>query len=271
MALISVDELAERIDEPDLVVCDVRFSLADHGQGRRDYDAAHLPNARFVDLHAELAGGEGGGRHPLPTVTEFAALLGRLGVGPASTVVAYDSAGGATASRLWWMLRSVGHGRVAVLDGGYQAWVDAGHPVTADIPSVSPTQYPAAPEWTGVVDADAVAQSLEFGGTVVDARAPERFRGDEEPLDPRAGHIPGAINRFHGDTVGPDGLHLSTPELVAHFAGVGTNAIVYCGSGVTACHTLLAMSTVGLLGARLYPGSWSEWSSDPDRPVATGD
>ncbi len=271
MALISVDELADRIDEPDLVICDVRFYLADHDQGRREYDLAHLPNARFVDLHTELAGDEGGGRHPLPTVAEFVALLGRLGVRPASTVVAYDSAGGATASRLWWMLRSVGHGRVVVLDGGYQAWVDAGHPVTADVPSVSSTQYPAAPEWTGIVDADAVAQSLEFGGTVVDARAPERFRGDEEPLDPRAGHIPGAINRFHGDTVGPDGLHLSTPDLAGHFAGVGTNAIVYCGSGVTACHTLLAMSTVGLLGARLYPGSWSEWSSDPERPVATGD
>jgi len=272
MALISVSELAEQIDDPDLVVCDVRFYLADHEQGRREYDTAHLPGARFVDLHTELAGsGDGGGRHPLPTVPEFAAVLGRLGVRPASMVVAYDSAGGATASRLWWMLRSIGHSRVAVLDGGYQAWVGAGHPVTDEVPTVTPTQYPAAPEWTGIVDADGVAQGIEFGGTVVDARAPERFRGDEEPIDPRAGHIPGAINRFHGDTLGPDGLHLSTPELVQQFAGTGTNAIVYCGSGVTACHTLLAMSTVGLTGARLYPGSWSEWSRDPDRPAATGD
>ena len=149
MALISVAELADRIEEPDLVVCDVRFYLADHGQGRREYDEAHLPGARFVDLHTELAGTDGGGRHPLPTVAEFAKVLGRLGVGPGSMVVVYDSAGGATASRLWWMLRSVGHGRVAVLDGGYPAWVEAGHPVTAEVPQVSPTQYSAAPAWTG--------------------------------------------------------------------------------------------------------------------------
>lgn len=271
MALISVAELADVIDDPDVVVCDVRFHLADHGEGRREYDAAHLPGARFVDLHDELAAPSGGGRHPLPSIDEFGALLGRLGIQPGSMVVAYDDAGGATASRLWWMLRSVGHGRVSVLDGGMSAWVAAGHPTTGEVPTVTETEYPVAPEWTGIVDADAVAQSLEFGGTVVDARAPERFRGEVEPIDPRAGHIPGAINRFHGDVLGPDGLHLPTPELAAHFADIGANPIVYCGSGVTACHALLAMSQVGLTGARLYPGSWSEWSADPERPVATGD
>ncbi len=271
MALISVAELAERIEDDDVVVCDVRFHLADHEQGRREYDADHVPGARFVDLHTELAGGEGGGRHPLPTVEEFTNVLGHLGVGPGSFVVAYDSAGGAIASRLWWMLRSIGHGRVAVLDGGYQAWVAAGHPVTAEVPTSTSTRYPVAPGWTGVVDADAVAQSVEFGGTVVDARSPDRYRGDDEPIDARAGHIPGAINKFHGDTIGPDGLHRSTPEIVEQFAGLGMNAIVYCGSGVTACHDLLVMSTIGLPGGRLYPGSWSEWSADPDRPVATGD
>ena len=270
MALISVAELADRIDDPDLVVCDVRFSLADHDQGRREYDESHIPGARFVDLHTELAGGVGGGRHPLPTIDAFVAVLGRLGIGPGSPIVAYDSAGGAVASRLWWMLRSVGHGRVNVLDGGYQAWVGAGHPVTADVPVVAETQYPAAPEWTGVVDADAIAQSIAFGGTVVDARSPERYVGDEEPIDPRAGHIPGAINRFHGDMIGPDGLHLPTAELVQRFAGIGQSAIVYCGSGVTACHNLMMMSTIGLPGGRLYPGSWSEWSADDDRPIATG-
>ena len=270
MAVISVAELAERLEDPDVIVCDVRFYLDDLDRGRREYDAAHLPHARFVDLHHELAGEDGGGRHPLPTVQQFGELLGRLGVQPSSMVIAYDSAGGATASRLWWMLRSVGHGRAAVLDGGLPAWVEAGHAVTAEVPVVATTQYPVAPEWTGIVDAEAVAQSLDFGGTVVDARAPERFRGDHEPIDARAGHIPGAINRFHGDTVGADGLHLSTPEIAQQFVGVGSNAIVYCGSGVTACHTLLAMSTVGLLGARLYPGSWSDWSGDADRPVATG-
>lgn len=271
MSLISVADLAARLDEPDLVVCDVRFFLADHGQGRREYDAGHVPGARFVDLHTDLAGGEGGGRHPLPTVTEFTALLGRLGVGPGTFVVAYDSACGATASRLWWMLRSIGHGRVAVLDGGYPAWVAAGHAVATDVPADATGSYPPAPQWTGVVDADAVEQGAAFGATLVDSRSPERFRGDVEPLDSRAGHIPGAVNRFHADSVGPDGLMLPVPELAERFAGLGANPIVYCGSGVTACHTLLAMTLVNVFGGRLYPGSWSEWSADPDRAIATGD
>ena len=270
MALISVAELAGRIDDPDVVVCDVRWYLTDHDRGRREYEEAHLPGARFVDLHTDLAGGAGGGRHPLPTVEAFAAVLGRNGVQSGSFVVAYDSAGGATAARLWWMLRSVGHGRVVVLDGGYPAWVAAGHPVTADVPPESGATYSPAPDWTGVVDADMVAQSAALGGTIIDARSPERFRGESEPIDARAGHIPGAINRFHEDTIGADGLHLSGPELVKQFAGVGMNAIVYCGSGVTACHDLLVMSTIGLPGGRLYPGSWSQWSADPDREIATG-
>jgi len=271
MALISVAELADRIDEPDIVVCDVRFYLGDHGQGRREYDQAHLPGARFVDLHTQLAApsDSGGGRHPLPTVDQFVDALQALGIAPRTFVVAYDSMGGAIASRLWWMLRSIEHGRVAVLDGGYQAWAGAGHPVTADQPEVVATEYPRPPDWTGIVEADAVAQSSELGGAIIDARDPSRFRGENEPIDARAGHIPGAINRFHGDTLDDTGLHRPMPELVELFTGVGTNSIVYCGSGVTACHDLLAMSTIGLTG-RLYPGSWSEWSSDPDRPIATG-
>lgn len=271
MTLISVADLAARLDAPDLVVCDVRFSLADHDQGRRDYEAGHIPGARFVDLHRELAGGDGGGRHPLPAVDDFVALIGRLGIGPASEVVAYDDAGGATAARLWWMLRSIGHGRVAVLDGGYPTWVAAGMPVSADPPDRRPTDYPRRPGWTGVVDIDAVAEGLAHGATVIDARAPERFRGEHEPIDPRAGHIPGAMNRFHGSALRPDGTHRPTEELAELFEGTGEAPIVYCGSGVTACHALLAMSLIGQTGARLYPGSWSEWSSDPDRPVATGD
>lgn len=271
MSLISVAELATRIDDPDVVVCDVRFSLADHDQGRREYDAGHLPGAAFVDLHTELAGGPGGGRHPLPTVADFAAVLGRLGIEPRHHVVAYDAAGGATASRLWWMLRSIGHSSASVLDGGIQAWTAAGHPLTTDLPTRPTSEYPVAPDWTGTVTADDVAQGLEFGVTVIDARAPERFRGEVEPIDARPGHVPGAINRFHADNLGPDGLHLSLPDLAERFAGVGSAPIVYCGSGVTACHDLLALSLVGLSGARLYPGSWSEWSSDPDRPIATSD
>jgi thiosulfate/3-mercaptopyruvate sulfurtransferase len=249
----------------------VRFYLADHGQGRREYDDAHLPGARFVDLHTELAGGPGGGRHPLPTVEAFTALLGRLGIGPASTVVVYDSASGAIASRLWWMLRSVGHGRVAVLDGGYPAWVAAGQPVSSEEPTPATGSYPPVPGWTGVVDADAVAQGVSLGATVVDSRSAERYRGDNEPLDAQAGHIPGAVNVFHGANIGSDGLMLPVADLAQRFTGLGSSPIVYCGSGVTACHNLLAMSLAGLLNGRLYPGSWSEWSADPDRQVATGD
>ncbi|MEO6571262.1 MAG: sulfurtransferase [Ilumatobacteraceae bacterium] len=271
MSLISVADLADCLHDPDVIVCDVRFHLADHEQGRREYDAGHIPGARFVDLHHQLAGGPGGGRHPLPRVEDFTSLLGELGVAPGSHVVAYDSAGGPTASRLWWMLRSIGHSRVSVLDGGFPAWVADGGPVTTDVPDVPARVYPPAPEWTGVVDADAVAQGAALGATVIDSRSPDRFRGEIEPLDARAGHVPGAINRFHGANLGPDGRHLPLPELVERFAGTGASAIVYCGSGVTACHNLLVMSMVGLTGGRLYPGSWSEWSGDPDRPVATGD
>ena len=270
MSLISAAELAARLDEPDLVVCDVRFYLADGAQGRREYEQGHVPGARFVDLDSDLAGTSGGGRHPLPTVDEFTAVLGRIGVGPGSLVVAYDSASGATASRLWWMLRSIGHGRVSVLDGGFPAWLAAGGPVSTETPPPATGSYPPVPEWTGVVDADSVAQGVGLGGTVIDARSPERFRGEHEPIDPRAGHIPGSINRYHADNVGPDGLMLSSAQLAERFTGVGSNAMVYCGSGVTACHTLLAMSLIGLSGGRLYPGSWSEWSSDPERPIAIG-
>lgn len=270
MTLISVDDLADRIGDPDVVVCDVRFHLADHHQGRHEYDAGHLPGARFVDLHTELAGGPGGGRHPLPPVDEFARLLGRLGIGPGSLVVAYDSAGGAIASRLWWMLRSVGHGRAAVLDGGIDAWTAAGHPTTTEVPEPSPVAYPEPVEWTGIVDADDVAQGVGLGATLIDARAPARYRGDDEPIDPRAGHIPGAVNRFHADNLGADGRHQPLAALAERFAGLGERPIVYCGSGVTACHDLLVLSMIGVHDARLYPGSWSEWSNDPDRPVETG-
>lgn len=271
MGLITVDELATRIGEADVVVCDVRFHLADHDQGRREYEAGHLPGAVFVDLHHELAGGPGGGRHPLPTVEAFTGLLGELGIEPRHHVVAYDSAGGAIASRLWWMLRSIGHSTVSVLDGGIQAWTERGHPLTAVVPERTATDYPPVTEWTGIVSADDVAQGIGYGATVIDARAPERFRGELEPIDARAGHIPGSINRFHGDNLGPDGRHRPVAELAERFAGVGSSPIVYCGSGVTACHDLLALSLIGCSAARLYPGSWSEWSGDPERPVATGD
>src|SRR4051812_29359361 len=253
------------------VVCDCRFYLADHHKGGQEYAVAHIPGARFVDVHTDLAAGPGGGRHPLPRVEDFTRLLGRLGISPSTFVVAYDSSSGGTASRLWWMLRSIGHGQVAVLDGGYQAWLAEGQPVTAEVTTPVTTEYPDVHEWTGVVDAGAVAQGVGLGAALVDSRAQDRFRGENETVDRVAGHIPGAINRFHKDNVGADGRLRPLDELAARFAGVGDSPIVYCGSGVTACHNLLAMSLVGIGRARLYAGSWSDWIEDPDRPIATGE
>jgi thiosulfate/3-mercaptopyruvate sulfurtransferase len=168
-------------------------------------------------------------------------------------------------------LRSIGHGQVAVLDGGYPAWVAAGQPVTAELTTPAPTEYPAVEEWTGIVDADAVVEGVALGATLVDSRAHDRFRGENETVDPVAGHIPGAINVFHKENIGGDGRLKPIDELAARFAGIGDSPIVYCGSGVTACHNLLAMSLVGIGRARLYAGSWSDWIENADRPIAVGD
>ena len=280
MSLISAAELAHALAEPvpeiPVVACDVRFYLNDHDQGAREYADGHVPGARFVDLHGELADVTrgGAGRHPLPTPQAFAALLGRLGISPVTHVVAYDAAAGATAARLWWMLQAIGHARASVLDGGWSAWVAGGYAISATAPDIEPVDYPipTADTWPGAVSADEVAAAIaDDSAVVIDSRAPERYRGDAEPIDPRAGHVPGAVNVFHAANVGPDGTLLSVDELAERFADVGTAPIVYCGSGVTACHNLLAMERAGVRGARLYPGSWSEWSADPARPVATGD
>lgn len=277
--LVSPEQLIDLVGPDgrrarDVVVFDVRWYLGDAERGRREYAESHVPGAVFVDLPVDLgsptAADGSGGRHPLPTVAEFAEFLGRTGVSPDDLVVAYDGAGGAVAARLWWMLRSIRHRRVAVLDGGVAAWVDAGGALTGAVPERDATAYPVASGWLGVVDADEVARLAAGSTTVVDARAAERYRGEVEPIDRRAGHVPGAINLPHLDNLGPDGRHRPTPQLVARFDAVGADPVVYCGSGVTACHDLLAMAVAGIDG-RLYPGSWSEWSSDPGRPVATGD
>ena len=271
--LISVDELAGRLDEPGVVVCDVRWYLTDPYRGRREYDEAHVPGAVFVDLHTELAGTVGGGRHPLPTTYEFAAHLSRLGIARDDTVVAYDSAGGAVASRLWWMLGSIGHARASVLDGGYQAW-EAGR--STDRPTV-------------VVGAG--ADRLSRSSTVGEASSTPTT----SPTSSRAGRLSStparpsataarsnrstsrrATSRARSTcrtstTSTPTATIDPVDELAARFADLGSAPVVYCGSGVTACHDLLAMSIAGITDARLYPGSWSDWSSQPGRPVATGD
>ena len=273
MALLSPEALAARSSDPDLRIVDVRWLLGQPGEGRVRYDAGHIPGAIFIDLDAVLTG-PGPGRHPLPSPINFARALGQLGVSDDHFVVAYDDVGGWVASRLWWMLENLGHERVAVLDGGYPAWVAAGLPTTVDIPAYPPATLTLATEWSGTIDRDALRERL---GEValLDARAGPRYRGEVEPIDQVAGHIPGARNRPTSTLATPEGTLLPAAELAATFArDLGDvppeRTVAYCGSGVTACHVLLALERAGLPGAKLYPGSWSEWTRDPARPVARG-
>ncbi len=270
--LVDADWLADHLDE--VVVADVRWYL-DGRSGRDAHAAGHIPGAVFVDVDTDLTAppSAADGRHPLPSPEAFAASLGRLGIGPSDPVVAYDDAGGAMAARLGWMLRVLGR-PAALLDGGIGAWDG---PLEAGAVDRAPAEVAPEPWPTdSLLDADAVAAGLRSGRLVViDARAAERYRGEVEPVDPQAGHIPGAVNVPHTGNVDADGRFLGPDALRARFAEASVDGLrdvaVYCGSGVTACHDVLAIELAGLGRARLYPGSWSQWSSDPRRPVATGD
>jgi len=277
--LVSTTELAARLSDPRLVVVDCRHDLARAAWGRAEYECAHITGARFMHLDEDLSARPDGrnGRHPLPQRASFARTLSRAGIARSTQVVACDAQGGMVASRLWWMLRHwMGHETVAVLDGGWDLWVAEGRPVSAEIPAVAKTDYPVGPG-ANVVDARFVLERLRQPGmTLVDARAPDRFRGENETLDPVGGRIPGARNRFCRDNLAPDGRFKTAAalreELAAILVGVRPDDVVHqCGSGVSACHNLLAMDIVGLEGSRLYAGSWSEWCSDPSRPVARGE
>lgn len=276
-SLIGAKDLA-RLATPAWRIFDCRFSLADPQSGRQAYAARHLPGAFFLDLEEDLSGLVTGrnGRHPLPSPALLADKLGSLGVGDQTQVVAYDDAGGMFAARLWWLLRWLGHSQVAVLNGGLQAWVSSGHPLSTETPETHAAAFTLKLQNGMKVDADYVQQHL---GTpemlLIDARAPDRYRGENETLDPVGGHIPGAINRFFKNNLGADGCFKQASELQEEYGqilkgGDAHTAVFQCGSGVTACHNLLAMEAAGLDGARLYAGSWSEWCADPARPVATG-
>lgn len=280
--LISADELARALQDPqhrDIVVLDCGFELTDPQAGRRHYDAGHLPGAFHVHLEDTLSGPKTGrnGRHPLPDRAALARALAALGVNADTQVVAYDNAGGMYAARLWWLLRWIGHEAVAVLDGGEGAWKAAGQPFTTDASAPRPAGALAVGEGRqATLDYPQLRQALAADARrVLDARAPDRYRGENETLDAVGGHIPGARNRFFRDNLGADGRFLPPAELrqafLAQLGGLAPDAVVcQCGSGVTACHNLLAMEIAGLSGAALYPGSWSEWSAQPDAPVATG-
>ncbi|MGZ3184899.1 MAG: sulfurtransferase [Telluria sp.] len=278
--LISAADLAAHIDDPNWVVVDCRHDLMNLNAGRDGYNIGHIRHAVFADMERDLSGDKRGvdgsfrGRHPLPARSAFIETLHRMGVNEQSQVVAYDAHGGMFAARLWWMLRWVGHEAVAVLDGGLAAWMAVGGPLDTDVPVRTLGNIEAkTPLVSTVTAADVVANLATQEKIVVDARANDRFRGENETIDPVGGHIPGARNRFFKDNLTADGRFKAPAELRTELAaaiGDPSRAVMQCGSGVTACHNLLALEVAGLPGAALYPGSWSEWCSDPARPVATG-
>ncbi len=278
--LVSVETLAAHVDDPSWRVFDCRFDLKNTGYGRQAYGKEHIPGALYLHLDEDLSGPTTGtnGRHPLPAIETFVAKMSECGVGPDTQVVAYDNEGGIFASRLWWMLRCwLGHDRAALLDGGLPGWRRAKLPLESKVRAVAPAQFAARPR-DAQVDAGYVLRHLRSPAMLlIDARGADRYAGENETLDPVAGHIPGAVNRFYLDNLDDAGCFFKpADELRAEFSelldGRDPKTVVQqCGSGVTACHNLLAMEIAGLSGSKLYVGSWSEWCSDPSRPIATGD
>jgi len=274
--LVTPSWLAEHVADPAVVIVDCRFDLVNPLAGRTEYERAHVPRAVHLDLERDLSGPKAshGGRHPLPEVSRFSETLGRVGIDEHIAVVAYDAQNGCMAARLWWMLRYLGHDRVRVLDGGWPAWRRGGFPTTADIPASVPRRFVPRVRPESFVDIDELRRRVSRTGTrLVDSRASERYRGDVEPLDPVAGHIPGAVNLPWTDNHDETGVLRPAEDLRRRFAGIrggGAQPIVYCGSGVTACANLLAMEEAGIMDAVLYLGGWSDWCSYEDNPVATG-
>lgn len=276
--LIATDTLHRHLNHPDWVIVDCRFSLADTEAGAKAYRHGHIPNARYAHLDRDLSSAitDFTGRHPLPDFTLLAKKLGAWGIATNSQVVAYDDAGGAFAGRLWWLLRCMGHDKVAVLDGGIKHWQKQGFPVTTILPKVKPAAFRPYLNDGAWLNALQVQDSLARKAVcLIDARTPERYRGEQEPIDPVAGHIPGALNRAFQLNLDSNGLFLPPEQLRAQFKRlIGTRApeqvVHYCGSGVTACHNVLAMEYAGLEGSKLYAGSWSEWIRNKNRTVAKG-
>jgi thiosulfate/3-mercaptopyruvate sulfurtransferase len=275
--LVSVNELAVSLDNPDWLVVDCRFSLADAEAGQRAYSEAHIPGAFYTHLEEQMSSPQvpgKTGRHPLPEKTRWIETIQSLGITPATQVVMYDDVGGACAARMWWMLRWIGHEQAAVLNGGLQAWQRAGHEVNSDNPSSRPVgenDYAGLRSLVELIDASDIDPSKQL---LLDARDLPRYRGEMEPIDPVAGHIPGALCSPFSGNLDENSHFLDPVKLGEKFrqAAESTLPVVcYCGSGVTAAHNILAMTIAGMDNCILYPGSWSDWITDPNRPVAIGD
>ena len=274
--IISVENLAQRLHDPMLRLFDVRWYLPTTGKsGRQAYDAGHIPGAQFLDLDTQLAAppAAGPGRHPLPDPGILAETMSEAGVGSSSWVVAYDDVGGAVASRLWWLLRWVGHQNVQVLDGGYDRWVSGGQATSTEWVRADRADFTASPDPSRVVGKQTVNELRnQVDVLLLDARAAPRYEGRSEPMDARAGHVPGALSAPFADNLQGGVLSLAD-VLRERFSALGADSkrtIVYCGSGVTACHNLLALEIAGLPAGLLYEGSWSDWAADEGLPLATG-
>jgi thiosulfate/3-mercaptopyruvate sulfurtransferase len=276
--LVDTDELAKHLDDPDWVIFDCRFTLSDTGAGLRAYNEGHIPGARYAHLDNDLSSPVTNttGRHPLPDPGELAAKLGAWGVDRNKQVVVYDDTFGAMAVRMWWLLKWMDHENVALLDGVFPKWLREKRPISKELPAIEPASFTASTNDDMWIAADEVQSLAEGAGVVIDARAEERYSGEVEPLDKVAGHVPGAINLPWEDNLDLGGDFLPAEELRELYTPLigehpARNVIQMCGSGVTACHNILAMEHAGLKGSRLYAGSWSEWITDPARPVKSGE
>lgn len=278
--ILSTTELLAHLDDPDWAIVDCRFTLVDTEKGWRDYQRAHIPGAVYAHLDRDLSGpvipGRTG-RHPLPEVERFVETLSAWGIDKQTQVVAYDDAGGVTAGRLWWMLRWMGHDDVALLDGDWRAWQRAGLPVVSGVETRAPRRFvPRVRPLLQVDTEDVLANLHSPQRKLIDARSPERYCGENETIDAKGGHIPGAVSAYYGPNLTSDGYFLPAEQLRRRFVDLlqetpPDHCVLYCGSGVSAAHNLIAMEIAELPGARLYVGSWSEWIADPARPIATGE
>jgi thiosulfate/3-mercaptopyruvate sulfurtransferase len=271
--IVKADWLLEHINDPGVRIVDCRWVIAQPGEGRRQYEAGHIPGAAHLDIDTDLSGKNGPGRHPLPGRRQFQDALSNIGIARDTRVIAYDGGNGTSAARLWWLLNYYGHEDVSILDGGWNAWLGLGGPVSTEIPQFSKTEFVGRPRRKWVVDKAAVDSLRDHADVLlIDARAPERYRGETEPFDLRPGHIPGALNFPHAQTHDPaNGTFRKPEDLRADFDKLGAKdagkIICYCGSGITACTDILALRLAGY-DAQLYEGSWSDWSSDLDLPAA---